>query len=164
MPDRPSIRKDIHVPILDARCRRCHLRCVVAWPTAHVPARPAASICHVRRHGVGARAHRPLGLGNAVVCRLGHAAVPLLVAWQGAGIFGLIVCLYCRLCRNRAQRRDRAFALRLPGRSLCRSALSGAGGALPRVWRQACHAFLSAGGDWPHRHFHRLDPGKLRYC
>ena len=31
-------------------------------------------------------------------------------------------------------------------------------------WRQACHAFLPAGGDWPHRHFHRLDPGKLCHC
>ena len=30
-------------------------------------------------HGAGARAHRPFGIGNAFVCRLGHAAIPLPV-------------------------------------------------------------------------------------
>ena len=92
------------------------------------------------------------GLGTLLFHFLSRGKVPAFL--------GCIVCLYCRLCRNRAQRRDRAFALRLPGRSLRRSALSGAGGPVPRLWRQARHALLSAGGDGPHRHFHRLDSGE----
>ena len=54
MPDRPSIRKDIHVPVLDARRQRCHLRRIVARPPAHVSARPTAPVCHVWRHRAGA--------------------------------------------------------------------------------------------------------------
>ncbi len=109
MPDRPSIRKDIHVPVLDARPQRCHLRRIVARPPAHVPARPTAPVCHVWRHRAGARAHRPLGIGNAFVCRLGHAAVPLPVARQGAGLSGLVVCLYRRLRGHRPPTARRSF-------------------------------------------------------
>lgn len=36
--------------------------------------------------------------------------------------------------------------------------------ALFRAFGAKRHALLPAGGDWPHRHFHRLDPGKFRYC
>lgn len=36
MPDRPSIRKDFHVPVFDTRRHRCHLRCIVARSPAHV--------------------------------------------------------------------------------------------------------------------------------
>ena len=87
------------------------------------------------------------GLGTLLFHFLSRGKVPAFWAHR---------LLYCRLCRHRAQRRGRAFALRLPGRCLRRSTLSGTCGTLPRVWRQARHALLSAGSDGPHRHFHRL--------
>lgn len=96
------------------------------------------------------------GLGTLLFHFLSRGKVPAFLGSSFAFIAG-----YAAIA---PQRRDGAFALRLLGRSLRRPALSGAGGTLPRVWRQARHAFLSAGGDWPHRHFHRLDPGKFRYC
>ena len=164
MPVRPSIRKDFHAPVFDARRRRCHLRCVVARPPAHVLARPAAPVRHVWCHRSGSRAYRSFRFGNAFVCWPGHAAFSLPVAWQGTGLPGLVVCLHRGLCGDCTQRRDGAFTLRLLGCCLRRPALSGAGGAVPRIWCQARHALLSAGGDWSHRHFHRLDSGELCHC
>lgn len=92
------------------------------------------------------------GLGTLLFHFLSRGKVPAFLGSSFAFIAG-----YAAI----AQRRGRAFALRLPGRSLRRSALSGAGGTVPRFWRQARYALLSAGGDRPHRHFHRPDLGKL---